>query len=664
MFLFFTLQQSVAQVSIVFDSFPQNGQLYQRNDFNKTKVDIIGNIYTDNYSEISLTVLKNNSKFYYKKNPLTYTTNSNQIKGAAFSFAPIINAELSEYTFQVYVITNKDSVLVKEAQEVLCGENVIVYGQSNALANDESEIIKYTAEQKFGRTAFADFQKNEFLWLPVFKWNFWSVGLLGLEIQRQLIDNYKIPVGIINGAEGNKSIVVLSERDAIYHDNSNTIYGRLLKKSKGLGIAQNVRIIVWRQGEAEALDPNYKNDYDKNFLQLRKQLYEDYPSIKKIYTFQNNIYFGNQPLAGDLRDYQRKINSIFPDCEVISTVATPTFDGLHYLLEGYLQNGLDASRLVAKDFFNSSDTLEIKSPNIQNIYFTPNKDSLILEFEKNQKMIYPKEENFANTTSKNIKDYIYLDGVAGNIETGIGVDNYIILKLKTPSNAKKLSYNPDSYSINMSNILPGIFQLKNSRGLNALTFKNVEITKKQIETTNNNTTLIGEWDLIQKKRINLNWDKIALTNYTYTIEKAQVTPTFFYTIGQTPENNFYDYKVKKGIKYFYRIKIQDGTSILYSNVIEIQFNNFTEFNASIEDLSELLVYPNPIQNGNTLNITTNFEEPIKSLKVYDSGGKIINDIDITTNQYRIETKKLNVGFYLIEAILEDNTKFIKKFVVQ
>lgn len=653
---------SFAQINVVFDAFPQNIQLIQRNDNNEAKVDIIGKVYSENYTEVSLVVQKNNIPFFYARQKINYTTTNSNAQAASFQFTPVIFAELSHYSFKFYAFKNQDSVLVREVNEVLCGENIIVYGQSNALSNDISEIKRFNGENKFGRTTYADYIKDSYLWFPIFSWNYWSAGLIGLEIQKQLIEKYKIPIGIINGSEGNKTIDELSERDESYHENANTIYGRLYRRTMGLEINKNVRIIVWRQGENEALYTEYKNDYDKKFDILRKQFHEDFPAIKKIYTYQNNIYFGKQSLAGDLREYQRTIHEKYDDCEVIATVGTETFDGLHYELEGYQKNGIEASKLIARDFFNSKDTLQINSPNIQSINFTPGRDSLILEFDKNQVLTFPADEKPINPNhpSINIKDYIYLDGINGNVESGKGIGNFIILKLKKPSSAKKITYNPDYYLVEMINVLPGVTQIKNENNVCALTFKNFSINNSDYIVN-----LTGKLDPNNKKRVLLNWGKLNLSNYIYTIEKAQKSPNNFYEIGFSKDNYYYDYKTKRNTAYFYRIKIQDSSNnSVYSNIIEIPTSITDEFELFNLYLNELIVYPIPVQGGNTLNVSTTFEDPIKSLKVYDMSGKVIDIIVTKNNPYRIETNKLKLGLHIIEAILEDNTKLIKKFVVE
>ncbi len=660
-FLFLISVNSIGQINVIFDDFPKDAQLIQRDNFNKANVTVSGKVYTENQTDVALLVYKNKSLFFYKKQQLQYTS---QPSAAAFSIASVINAELSEYDFRIYSFRNKDSVLVKEAREIVCGDNILIYGQSNALADASEELPKFKDEFRFGRSTYADYAQNEYIWVITKQWNFWSTGILGLQIQKQLIEKYQIPIGIINGAVGNKSIDELSLRDETNHDNPSNIYGRMLRRAKAFGIDKNVKMIVWRQGESEALDPNYKNDYDKKFEKFRKQLYEDYPALKKIYTFQNNIYFGNNTSAGNLREYQRTINKLYSDCEVMTTFGTVTFDGLHYKLEGYVENGDNIARLIARDFHKSTDTAEISAPNIKSAYFTAKKDSLILEFDKNQKLSFPKDEPKKNSShpSMNIKDYIYLDGKAGNVQSGSANENYIILKLKTPVEAQKITYTPDNYTTDFIAILPGITQIKNSRGIQALTFKDLPISNA---TNIEISSLTGEWDNIYNKRIVLNWQMPKYLNYTYIIEKAQFQPAIFYEIGTSNNGTFTDNKVKKGVRYYYRIRIKENNSYsAYSNVSEVIYQASTE-NQAIELTNEdLILFPNPVIKNNNFRLWQLFDRPIIQIRITNMAGKVLYDKPNLSEDITIPTHDLGQGLYIVEAILEDNTKLIKKFVVQ
>jgi len=660
-FLFLFSVSSYGQINVIFDEIPMDAQLIQRDNFNKASVTISGKVYTENQTDLALLVYKNKSLFYYRKQKLQYAT---QTSAAAFSISPIINAELSEYDFMIYSFQNKDSVLVKSVREVVCGDNILIYGQSNALATDSEELPKFKEEFSFGRSTYADFERNDYIWVITKKWNYWSAGLLGLAIQKQLIDKYRIPIGIINGAVGNKNIDELSLRDEINHDNPINIYGRMLRRAKAFGLDKTVKMMVWRQGESEAIDPLYKNDYDKKFDNFRKQLYEDYPVLKKIYTYQNNIYFGDNKLAGNLRDYQRKINQLYSDCEVMTTFGTSTYDGLHYKLEGYVENGNNIARLIARDFHKSTDTTEITAPNIKSAYFTAKKDSLIVVFDSNQKVSFPEDEPKKNiyNPSINIKDYIYLDGKAGNIESGTGNENHIILKLKTTSEAQKVSYTPDNYTSDFISILPGITQIKNSRGIQALTFKDFEIINiKNIQIS----SLTGEWDSVSNKKIVLKWQTPKYIKYSYIIEKAQFQSNIFYEIGTTNESIFVDYKVKKGVQFYYRIRIKENNVYsAYSNVSEVGFQLSSKNQQNEITNKDLNLFPNPVLKNEDFSLLPLFDMPIVQVRISNLAGEVLYNKPNISQNIKLPTTDFTQGIYIIEVILEDSSKLIKKFVIQ
>ena len=643
---------SKAQVNANFDAFPIDVQLYQRDNANKSIVDIKGTIYSQGYENVSLIVKKDKKAYIYRKQKLTYQTGASS--NALFSFNPEIAAGLIEYDFAVYVIKGKDSVLVKEANNILCGDNILIYGQSNALASDVEELVKFTDELRYGRATFANFESGDYSWFVPAKWNHYLTGLVGLEIQKQLINQYKIPIGILNSAIGNTKIDELMIRDEKNHENTQYYYGQFLKKANKVGFGKTARILVWRQGENEAFEKNNVDAYPGKFDTFRKQIKEDFPSVSKIYVLQNNIYWGDNPKAGNLRDFQRRISQIYPDCIGLATIGTTTFDGLHYKYEGYQQTGQEVSRLIARDFISSKDTLEISSPNIAKAYFNERKDELVLEFDKAQQMRYPTETILKYTGEKaELKDYIYLDGKAGKIISGSQMDNKIILKLSEPSSAKLVTYGPDNFIPNSESLL-GIPYLKNSRGVRAFTFKDFSITSNiQVAPT----VLSGTWNGSILKRIFLEWP--IQNGVTYTIEKSVNSPQNFLEVATITGNQYIDLKVKKGVKYYYRLKINGET---YSNIIEI-FVPLNDTQAIVND-NAILAYPNPVSKGMELTIIPQFSEGVEEVRLSNSQGNIVQQLSNKNGNILIQTEKLNTGIYFIEAISTDKKKVTKKIIIE
>ena len=157
--------------AVIYDEFPISAQVYQRDDLNRGTVTIKGRLYTEGFTDVAVIAKKDKKYIYYKKQKLTFQPGD--LLNAPFLFQPIITAGLVEYEFYFYAFRGQDSVLVREASQVLCGDNVIIYGQSNAEANDVTELAKFKDEFKYGRTTFANFETNDYSWFPTMKWNYY-----------------------------------------------------------------------------------------------------------------------------------------------------------------------------------------------------------------------------------------------------------------------------------------------------------------------------------------------------------------------------------------------------------------------------------------------------------------------------------------------------------
>ena len=635
--------------AVEYEQFPLPLQIYQRDASNKALAVIKGHFHSTDYTEVSVIIKKEKKVFFRQKQKLVFP--AGQSTGAPFSFQPSIAAGLVEYDISFCAHkANHDSVLIKEATQVLCGDNVIIYGQSNAQANNSEELEQFTDEFKFGRAILANFETNDYSWQPSIKWTHYWSGLIGLEIQRQLIDKYKVPIGIMNGAVGNMSIDELMERNENNHEDTQYHYGQLLKKANKTNLGKTARIFVWRQGESEAFEAYRSSLYPGKFARFRSQLHEDFPALQKIYVYQNNIIWAENDKAGDLRDFQRSIGKLYSDCEAISTIGTPGYDGLHYSYEGYLQNGRDVARLIARDFMHSADTLEIRSPNIQKAYFNDDHTSLVLEFEKDQKMYYPENSIKKNDgTQAFVKDYIYLDGQAGKIMSGKSEGNKIILKLTENSSARSVTYGPDNFRLFYESV-EGIPYFRNARGLNALTFKNFTIG------TLSEPFLSAVWINDNPGYIGLEW--FNLNNQSYVLEKAVNSPLDFVKIATfvTGQKNYSDYKIKKGVKYYYRLNLGGSA---YTNTVELTIPLKATTTAIAEE--SLLIYPNPVARGTALNI--DLKAPLQEVILTDNLGKIVQHIAVDKGNVSIPTAAFKSGVYLLEAIDSNQQKITKRIII-
>ena len=641
-------ESAFAQV-VDYQQFPMPLQIYQRDASNKALVEIKGQFHSHDYSDVSVIVKIDKKQYFRQKQKLSFQ--AGQSTAASFSFQPSITAGLVEYDFFLYAHkANRDSFLLKEAKQVLCGDNIIIYGQSNAQANNSYELDQFLDEFRFGRAIIANFETNDYSWQPSIKWTHYFSGLIGLEIQRQLINTYKIPIGIMNGAVGNMSIDELMERNENNHEDTHYNYGKLLTKANKVNLGKTARMLIWRQGESEAFEAYRAGLYPGKFARLRSQLLEDFPALKKIYVYQNNILWAENDKAGDLRDFQRSVGKLYPDCVAISTVGTPGYEGLHFSYEGYMQNGRDVARLMARDFMNNTDTLEIRSPNIQKAYFNDDRTSLVLEFEKDQQMHFPENSIRKNdNTQAYVKDYIYLDGQAGKIVSGKSEGNRIILKLSEKSSATKVTYGPDYFRLYYESV-EGIPYFRNSRGVNALTFKNfpIEVSSKPLLVS----TLIDD----NQAYISLGWFNLKSQNYS--LEKAVNLPLNFVKIAAFAggEENYNDYKVKKGVKYYYRLNLGNSG---YTNTVEVTIPLQAATATIFEDV--FLVYPNPVIGGATINI--DIKTQLQEVILTDNLGKFVQSLPVEKGSHSIPTAQLKSGIYILEAIDINRNKITKRIIV-
>jgi hypothetical protein len=178
------------------------------------------------------------------------------------------------------------------------------------------------------------------------------------------------------------------------------------------------------------------------------------------------------------------------------------------------------------------------------------------------------------------------------------------------------------------------------------------------------SSLTGEWDSVSNKKIVLKWQTPKYIKYSYIIEKAQLQSNIFYEIGTTNEGIFVDYNVKKGVQFYYRIRIKENNLYsAYSNVIEIAYQLSTQNQTNEIVKEDLILYPNPVIKNNNLSLWPMFDKPIVQVRITNLVGKTLYDKPNLSENIMIPTNDFSHGLYIIEVILEDNTKLIKKFIV-
>lgn len=514
--------------SLVFDSLPQDLQLYPRNEKNEADIPIKGRIEVTGYNYMSVVVLRNGTQIDYLKAPITYDD-----KGiGTFSTQTKIKAELAEYNFKVYACKTADSVIIVERKNVVCGDIFLVNGQSNSYqgVNDEG-IYKGEFARTFGQFTIPDNYSNynpaDTLW-SYSNQGIAIVGMWATEIQKYIIEKYKIPVCIINGGSGGSSIDYNAARDAGNPANLATSYGRLLYRAQKSGAFNAIKGYIFRQGENEA--SGAASTWGSFFEQLYQNWKKDYPSVKKYYLFQINILVTPLEIAGLLRENQRQQKTIHPDIETIATVGTSGYDGIHYKEEGYRQSAVELFRLIDRDFYGSTDTDNINSPDIKKVYFSSSaKTEITLEFDAGQSLIWTADTTLTDKKTgaaflQSMKDYIYLDGAAGSVASGKAIGNKIILALKAPSSATRLTYLPSFHDSSRTETFGGPF-IKNKRGLRAFSFyeKNIDAFPDQLVYDMNFSKIPQDLQLFPRNEKNLGTIPVSGTVKTAGFTKISVS---------------------------------------------------------------------------------------------------------------------------------------------
>ena len=577
--------------TVSFSKIPQNFQVFPRNVKNEAIVSMAGKIETADYNMVSLLVFRNNSIIKNYRNALNFTGNI-----ASFSFSHTIKAELANYNFRLYAVKGVDSVLVMSRDNIVAGDTYLINGQSNAASWGVSNTFPNSDyRNEFCRTFGQVRNGTNFIIESDTTWALSNtgkpyVGVWGIELQRQIVEKYGIPVCFINEAISGSAITEHTFRDAANPSNVSNVYGRLLYRAKKSGHFDNLKGFFFWQGEAEAIDKPavWKPEFEKlyNFWKT------DYPTIGKFYIFQINITPFPFAEAADLRDYQRQIKKIFPKTEVIATIGNNGYDGAHYTVDGYKKIASEVFRLVARDFYGSTDTLQINAPNFQKAYYsTVAKDEIILLFEDSQKMIWTPDSTYKqdNGTLRKyfMKDYIYLNNATDKVISGRAENNKIILKTSGYTEGQSLSYLPPYYPLNYPTDLRGIFGgpfLKNQRGLNALSFN-----KQTISDPLSIPVLSAK--IQSATSIQLTWKNVSNT-ISYQVEIKDLQADKYTSLRILPKETltFLVDNLAGNTNYTFRVKaMANGVESEYS-IVQIQtpkaldLPNLTAFATGIESV--------------------------------------------------------------------------------
>jgi hypothetical protein len=79
---------------------------------------------------------------------------------------------------------------------------------------------------------------------------------------------------------------------------------------------------------------------------------------------------------------------------------------------------------------------------------------------------------------------------------------------------------------------------------------------------------------------------------------------------------------------------------------------------------DLNLFPNPVLKNESFSLLPLFDMPIVQVRISNLGGKVVYNKSNISQNIILPTTDFAQGFYIVEVILEDSTKLIKKFVIQ
>jgi hypothetical protein len=640
--------QSQRHFSVVFDQLPKDMQLYARDDNNFAEVPISGIVELPGWKYMSVVKYRNKEKIGYTRAELDY-------KGGSvghFSTTSTIKAEKADYDFEVYAARNEsDSVLITRKTDIVAGDFFVINGQSNAAATmfggSNSKYCRTLGRLPDENPAFGI---GDTLWIPS-AWSWTYVGAWGMALQWSILENEGIPTCLINSSLPGAKVSTFLVRD---HNNpaSPTLYGSLLHRVR-VANPKRIRAFFWAHGEQEVFEN--LDGYDKEFAQLFNFWKIDYPMVEKFVVIQSNIILLDNdltnPVGGVVRDFLRRTKYLFPTTDHFAAVGVPGYDGVHYDRPGYEELGRRLFHFLRPELYKSPVVNNVRSPDIiRAFYSNADKSEITLTFDERQQLTWPKDTTIAgqdgNPLLLSLKNFFYLDGDERNQKVASGrVDNNrVILSLKEPVNAGKISYLPSFYVHNLPLMAPfkiGVFKgpyLTNKRGLGAFSFHNVAINRALPEIT-------LQTSQTKFNTIHLIWKKSEGSG-GYLLEKKLKGAEDFQTVKYFDANqlSYEDKDVSENAAYIYRIKAYNGVSESVFALSEIDLSPILSVEPGNRN-AILQTYPNPV----TDLLQISFSENVTGvLQIVNVNGQVYHQSEIkTNNNNELNTRAWPKGSYII-----------------
>ena len=361
-----------------------------------------------------------------------------------YALSTQMKAGLIVYRTEFGIKRGSGETVLDKASDLVCGDVFVIQGQSNAEAWTDKRVVHPSRSQwlrSFGTPTTNKDRARDAVWGNALSFNggenhhHFQIGYWGVELGKLLIEKHRIPICIINGAQGGTRVDQHQRNEADPTDVS-TIYGRLLWRLQQAKLTHGVRAVLWHQGENDqgAAGPTGTFgwvNYQDYFIRMTAAWKQDYPNIKHFYIHQ--IWpgaCGARSVENDrLRERQRRLPRQFSNMSIMSTLGIRPGGGCHYLPEGYAVMARQLFPQVNKYNYGLESKISVTPPNVQSVFYTSaRRDEIQLTFDQNVKW------------DDEIAGRFYLDGASSELTTVGGTGKSITLKLAGPSTANTLTY--------------------------------------------------------------------------------------------------------------------------------------------------------------------------------------------------------------------------------
>jgi hypothetical protein len=444
---------------------PREGQFYSRDDSGKGTLHCKGTL-EKKAGSVFLRVFADDKNYAEES--------SAPGEGGAYAFAIKLDAALVKYRIEFGTRTGSAETILHRAGDLVCGDAYLIEGQSNALATDtREESPRDTNEwvRSYGLPQYFKKGERENLWCkPVWKANnkekkeyLAELGWWGMDLANRLVGSQKVPIFILNGAQGGTRIDQHQRNDANPTD-LETIYGRMLWRLREARLTHGIRGVIWHQGEndqgAAGPDGDYGwKSYQRYFVDMSADWKRDFPNLSRYYVFQiwpNACSMGGG--NGDMmREVQRTLPGLYSNMDVLSTLGIKPPGGCHFPLTGWSEFASSVMPLIERDFYGRKLIGSMTPANLKEARFASEEgDAIALEFD--QPVVW-----YATLA----RDFL-LDGEHGRFTSGTVSGNVLTLQLNEPAQAGRVSY-LDEMNWSQDRLLIG------KNGIAALTFCKVPI---------------------------------------------------------------------------------------------------------------------------------------------------------------------------------------------